>query len=51
MPALLFLLPKKIIDYIIVYINRKNTTMDKTDFVVTEYQFSGMSGSNPQLLA
>jgi hypothetical protein len=30
---------------------RKNTNTDLTDAVVTEYQFSGMSGSNPLSLA
>jgi hypothetical protein len=32
-------------------IKRENTNTDLTDVAVTEYQFSGMSGSNPLFLA
>jgi hypothetical protein len=30
---------------------KSNTNSDLTDVAVTEYQFSGMSGSNPLVLA
>jgi hypothetical protein len=32
-------------------IKRENTNIDITDVAGTEYQFSGMSGSNPLFLA
>jgi hypothetical protein len=34
-----------------IELKRENTNSDLTDAVVTEYQFSGMSGSNPLFLA
>jgi hypothetical protein len=36
---------------VVLKIEREYTNIDVTDFVVTEYQFSGISGSNPLSLA